>query len=57
MKNFLYVIIALLILPFVLVGAVVYFILNVLQLFLRVVLIGLDCIMLWIDVNITRKIN
>lgn len=57
MKSFLYVIIALLILPFVLVGAVVYFILSVLQLSLRVVLIGLDWIMLWIDINITRKIN
>ena len=57
MKNFLYSIIALLIFPFVLVGALIYLILNILQLSLRVILIGLDWIMLWIDVNITRKIN
>lgn len=56
MKKFLYSIIALLISPFILVGALIYLIFNVLQLVLRVILIGLDWIMLWIDVNITRKI-
>ena len=57
MKKFLYTIIALLLLPFILVGAIIYLILNILQLSLRVILIGIDWIMLWIDVNITRKIN
>ena len=57
MKKFLYTIIALLLLPFMLVGAIIYLILNILQLSLRVILIGLDLIMLWIDVNIIRKIN
>ena len=56
MKKFLYTIITLLLLPFVLVGAIIYLILNILQLSLRVILIGLNWIMLWIDVNITRKI-
>ena len=57
MKKFLYTIIALLLFPFVLVGAIIYLILNILQLSLRVILIGFDWIILWIDVNITRKFN
>lgn len=56
MKRFLYTIAAIFIFPIVLICAVIYSILYILQLLIRIILIQFDKGMRWIDKNITQNI-
>lgn len=57
MKKFLYTILACFLMPFILVGAVIYAILYVLQLLFRAINLQFEKGMRWIDKNITPNIR
>lgn len=57
MKNFLYTLLACVLMPIILVGAVVYGTLYVLQLLFRTINLYLEKGMRWIDRNITPNIK
>lgn len=57
MKKFLYTIFALFIMPIILLGAIIYLVLSLLQLLFRTILIFLDNAMSWVDKNITVNIK
>ena len=57
MKDFIFGLAGIFILPIILVGAVIYAISYVMQLLFRTIIIGLDKCMIWIDKNITKKIR
>lgn len=56
-KRFLYFIAAILIVPIVTVGAVMYGVLYVLQLLFRMIVLQLEKGMNWVDKNITQHIR
>lgn len=57
MKKILYTIFAAFIMPIVLLGAIIYLILYLLQLLFRTILTFLDMAMDWVDKNITVNIK
>lgn len=57
MKKFLYTVLACVLMPFILVGAVIYAVLSVLELLFRTINLGFKYVMLWIDQNITPNIR
>ena len=57
MKNFLYTLLACVLMPIILVGAVVYGTLYVLQLLFRTINLYLEKGMRWVDKNITPNIK
>lgn len=57
MKNFLYTITACLLIPIILVGALIYAVLYVLQLLFRTINLQLEKGMRWVDRNITPNIR
>ena len=57
MKKILYTILACFLMPFILVGAVIYAILYVLQLLFRTINLQFEKGMRWIDKNITPNIR
>ena len=57
MKKILYTILACILIPFILVGAVIYTILYVLQLLFRTINLQFEKGMSWIDKNITQNIR
>lgn len=56
-KGFLYGMLACFLLPFLLVGAVIYAVLSVLELLFRTINLGFKYVVLWIDQNITPNIR
>lgn len=56
MKNFLYSIVAILILPIVLMGVLIYGVSYVLELVFRTIMICIDKGMSWVNKNITPNI-
>ena len=57
MKKFLYTILACFLMPFILVGAVIYAILCILQLLFRTINLQFEMGMQWVDKNITPNIR
>lgn len=57
MKRFFYTLLSCFIIPFVLIGVVLYVVLYVLQLLFRTINLKLEEGMRWIDKNITPHIN
>ena len=57
MKRFLYTMAAIFIIPIVLIGAILYGVLYVLQLLFRTIILYLDKGMAWIDRHITQNIR
>lgn len=57
MKDFLYTMAAIFIMPIVLIGAVIYSVLYVLQLLCRTIILYLEKGMTWVDRNITRNMR
>lgn len=57
MKRFLYNMAAMFIIPIVLIGAILYGILYVLQLLFRTIILYLDKGMTWVDRNITQNMR
>lgn len=56
-KRFLYFMAAILIMPIVITGAVIYGVLYVLQLLFRIIVLQLEKGMHWVDKNITENIK
>ena len=57
MKRFLYNMAAMFIIPIVLIGAILYGVLYVLQLLFRTIILYLDKGMTWVDRNITQNMR
>ena len=57
MKRFLYTMAAMFIIPIVLIGAILYGVLYVLQLLFRTIILYLDKGMTWVDRNITQNMR
>lgn len=57
MKNFLYTMAAMFIIPIVLIGVILYGVSYVLQLLFRTIILYLDKGMNWVDKNITQNIR
>lgn len=57
MKRFLYTMAAIFIMPIVLIGAILYSVLYVLQLLFRTIILYLDKGMTWVDRHITQNIR
>ena len=57
MKRFLYNMAAIFIIPIVLIGAILYGVLYVLQLLFRTIILYLDKGMTWVDRNITQNMR
>ena len=57
MKDFLFGLAGLFIIPIVLVGAIIYVISYAMQLLFRTIIIGLEKGMIWVDRNITQNMK